>query len=67
MKAEAASQSALSAVKGAPPKEKDSQASGLSPDTYDPFQGSLDDDMDLPGPPPVVSRALLEACAHSER
>ena len=69
-KADAASQTQSSAVKDAQPEEQPIQAPELSPDTYDPFQTSLDDpsleeppipddinppdDIDLPGPPPLV-------------
>ena len=73
-KAEAALQTQSSAVKGTPPEEKHVQAPELSPDTYDPFQASLEDpaipafsedpaapdDTDLPGPPPLVCSAFCE-------
>lgn len=58
-KAEAASHAQSSAAKDAPAEERAAQAPELSPDTYDPFQASLEDppmpdDADLPGPPPLV-------------
>ena len=64
VKAEAAPKAQPSAVKDASPEERSPQAPELSPDTYDPFQASLEDppmpedadlpDTDLPGPPPQV-------------
>ncbi|CAL5219742.1 g1640 [Coccomyxa viridis] len=58
-KAGAASQAHLSAIKELPAEERAAQAPELSPDTYDPFQTSLEDppmpdDVDLPGPPPLA-------------
>ncbi len=69
-KAGAASQAHLSAIKELPAEERAAQAPELSPDTYDPFQTSLEDppmpdDVDLPGPPPLVCSIPCDSLLNS--